>query len=391
MTTAPSLFSSPAPLRPSTAAAAAPARSLVDLLYDGFYLLTLLRKHSMPADADAFSGAIQGFLDDFERAALKAGFASQDIFDAKYAFCAAVDEAVLGARTPIRDAWERRPLQLALFGEQLAGENFFEKLEAARNGGASRIQALEVFHLCLLTGFKGRYLLEGPEKLKYLVSQLGEQITHIKGKARLLAPLGPAGPDRQRDPARDPPVDHRRGARAGWPRQLPGARMAGPQPGARNPRRLHRHRATGPTAAHAHPHTALSQAHRGSPTQRIAQLVEQGHTRTKSLADPRPPLAQGEPTRRVCGRRRRCDSGAHQSFRAPQTVGKIYTSALATPPARGSPLITIKIHQKEQIMLGLIATLHGDQPRKSRGCSASLKNSSSSWGPHPLAALGRSA
>jgi hypothetical protein len=54
-------------------------------------------------------------------------------------------------------------------------------------------------------------------------------------------------------------------------------------------------------------------------------------------------------------------------------------------------LITIKIHQKEQIMLGLIATLHGDQPRKSRGCSASLKNSSSSWGPHPLAALGRSA
>ena len=264
MTTAPSLFSSPAPLRPSTAAAAAPARSLVDLLYDGFYLLTLLRKHSMPADADAFSGAIQGFLDDFERAALKAGFASQDIFDAKYAFCAAVDEAVLGARTPVRslvdllydgfylltllrkhsmpadadafsgaiqgflddferaalkagfasqdifdakyafcaavdeavlgartpvrDAWERRPLQLALFGEQLAGENFFEKLEAARNGGASRIQALEVFHLCLLTGFKGRYLLEGPEKLKYLVSQLGEQITHIKGKAPGFSP-----------------------------------------------------------------------------------------------------------------------------------------------------------------------------------------------------------
>lgn len=191
MTTAPSLFSSPAPLRPEAAAAAAtaaPARSLVDLLYDGFYLLTLMRKHCLPADAEAFSGAIQGLLDDFERAALKAGFASQDIFDAKYAFCAAVDEAVLGARSPIRDAWERRPLQLVLFGEQLAGENFFEKLETARNDGASRIQALEVFHMCLLTGFKGRYLLEGPEKLKYLVSQLGEQITHIKGKAAGFSP-----------------------------------------------------------------------------------------------------------------------------------------------------------------------------------------------------------
>ena len=45
-----------------------------------------------------------------------------------------------------------------------------------------------MFHLCLLTGFKGRYLLEGPEKLKYLVSQLGEQITHIKGKAPGFSP-----------------------------------------------------------------------------------------------------------------------------------------------------------------------------------------------------------
>ena len=187
-TAAPSLFSSPTPPRPDAAVAAAPARSLVDLLYDGFYLLTLLRKHSMPADADAFSGAIQGFLDDFERAALKAGFASQDIFDAKYAFCAAVDEAVLGARTPIRDAWERRPLQLVLFGEQLAGEHFFDKLEAARNVGASRINALEIFHMCLLMGFKGRYLLEGPEKLKYLTQQLGEQIAHIKGKGAAFAP-----------------------------------------------------------------------------------------------------------------------------------------------------------------------------------------------------------
>lgn len=192
MTTAPSLFASSTPGSPAAAPLAAPlptpARSLVDLLYDGFYLLTLLRRHSIPTDAEAFSAAIQVLLDDFERAALRAGFVSQDIFDAKYAFCAAIDEAVLGAPTPIRSTWERRPLQLVLFGEQLAGEHFFDKLEAARNDGARRIQALEVFHLCLLTGFKGRYLLEGPEKLKYLVAQLGEQITHIRGKPAGFAP-----------------------------------------------------------------------------------------------------------------------------------------------------------------------------------------------------------
>jgi len=188
MSTAPSLFSVAPSLQAEDTTTEAPAKSLVDLLYDGFYMLILLNNRSAPRDADEFSGHIQKFLDQFERTAKKHRFSAEDIYDAKYAFCAAVDEAVLNSKMNIRDIWERRPLQLALFGDQLAGEHFFDKLETARNGGAHRINALEVFHMCLLTGFKGRYLLEGPEKLKYLTSQLGEQIAHIKGKAAPFAP-----------------------------------------------------------------------------------------------------------------------------------------------------------------------------------------------------------
>ncbi|UCV30293.1 type IVB secretion system protein IcmH/DotU [Ferribacterium limneticum] len=188
MTTAPSLFSVAPSVRPDETSSERPAKSLVDLLYDGFYMLILLNNRSVPKDPDEFSGNIQKFLDQFERAAKKNNFNAEDIFDAKYAFCAAIDESVLSSKMNIRDVWERRPLQLVLFGDQLAGEHFFDKLEAARNGGASRINALEVFHMCLLIGFKGRYLLEGPEKLKYLTLQLGEQIAHIKGKAATFAP-----------------------------------------------------------------------------------------------------------------------------------------------------------------------------------------------------------
>lgn len=188
MTTAPSLFSVAPSTRPDDSVTDRPAKNLVDLLYDGFYMLILLNNRSVPKDPDEFSGNIQKFLDQFERAAKKNDFNAEDIFDAKYAFCAAIDEAVLSSKMNIRDIWERRPLQLVLFGDQLAGEHFFDKLEVARNGGASRINALEVFHMCLLIGFKGRYLLEGPEKLKYLTLQLGEQITHIKGKAATFAP-----------------------------------------------------------------------------------------------------------------------------------------------------------------------------------------------------------
>lgn len=188
MTTAPSLFSVAPSTRPDDSVTDRPAKNLVDLLYDGFYMLILLNNRSVPKDPDEFSGNIQKFLDQFERAAKKNNFNAEDIFDAKYAFCAAIDESVLSSRMNIRDVWERRPLQLVLFGDQLAGEHFFDKLEVARNGGASRINALEVFHMCLLIGFKGRYLLEGPEKLKYLTLQLGEQIAHIKGKAATFAP-----------------------------------------------------------------------------------------------------------------------------------------------------------------------------------------------------------
>ncbi|MCE1239530.1 MAG: type IVB secretion system protein IcmH/DotU [Azonexaceae bacterium] len=188
MSTAPSLFSSAPVQHTEESSVERPSKSLVDLLYDGFYMLILLNNRSTPKNPDEFSSNIQKFLDQFEKAAKKKHFSAEDIFDAKYAFCATIDEAVLSSGMNIREAWERRPLQLILFGDQLAGEHFFDHLEKARNGGNARINALEVFHMCLLLGFKGRYLLEGPEKLKYLTQQLGEQIAHIKGKAASFAP-----------------------------------------------------------------------------------------------------------------------------------------------------------------------------------------------------------
>jgi type VI secretion system protein ImpK len=95
--------------------------------------------------------------------------------------CALVDETVLTSHSAIRDLWARRPLQLELFGEQLAGENFFARLEALRREGAARVQVLEVFQMGLLLGFQGKYLIEdGTEKLGYLVARLGDEIAQHK-------------------------------------------------------------------------------------------------------------------------------------------------------------------------------------------------------------------
>lgn len=163
-------------------------RTLADLLHDGLYLLFLLRNGYEPLDSEAFAGMVDQFFGQFERNAKKMGIGFDDVSDAKYAFCALLDEAILASNSAIRPAWEIRPLQLRYFGDHLAGENFFSKLEQLRNQGASRIQALEVFYLCLLLGFEGKYVFEGSEKLNYLVTRLGEEIQHLKGQQQEFAP-----------------------------------------------------------------------------------------------------------------------------------------------------------------------------------------------------------
>jgi type VI secretion system protein ImpK len=166
----------------------APALTLKDLLEDGIYLLFLLRSGNAPQSATEFNKRIEDFLGQFDKQARNLGKPQQAIADAKYAFCALMDEIVLSSAFNIREDWERAPLQLRLFGEHLAGERFFDKLEALRVDPGQNVEVLEVFHTCLLLGFQGKYLLEGPEKLSYLASRLNQELVHARGGKAEFAP-----------------------------------------------------------------------------------------------------------------------------------------------------------------------------------------------------------
>jgi type VI secretion system protein ImpK len=182
---APSLYADGTPARHDSALA---PRTLADLMHDGFYLLLLLKNRHVPTDAVQFAAQIRRLLDSFERNARRMNAPVDDIYAAKYAFCAAVDETILASDMPIRAEWECAPLQLILFGDQLAGEHFFNELEQARQRGQASVQALEVFYMCLLTGFQGKYMLDGQEKLNYLIASLDKEIAHLKGKRAPFAP-----------------------------------------------------------------------------------------------------------------------------------------------------------------------------------------------------------
>ncbi len=162
------------------------AINLIDLLHDGFYLVFLIRNQYVPADAQQFREKILNLLNQFEQQAKKLQFSADDIHDAKYAFCALIDETIVTQQDPsyfnLQNAWLISPLQLSLFGSQLAGYRFFEILEQLRSRGKERLAALEVFHYCLLLGFQGKYRIESIESLNHLVSRVGDEIDYLKGK-----------------------------------------------------------------------------------------------------------------------------------------------------------------------------------------------------------------
>lgn len=97
----------------------------------------------------------------------------------KFALAAFVDETALAANFPLRDEWEKYPLQLEYFGEHLAGNRFFERLDELLRQPQENAEAVEVYYLCLLLGFKGRYSIFYEEQLKGVIEKTADQLRAI--------------------------------------------------------------------------------------------------------------------------------------------------------------------------------------------------------------------
>jgi len=108
---------------------------------------------------------IAGMLIDFEKRAERYRFNHKIVQVAKFALAAFVDETVLTNNFPLKDEWEKNPLQLEYFGEQLAGNKFFDKLDGMIKQIEQTQDAVEIYYYCMLLGFKGRYAIYEKDKL----------------------------------------------------------------------------------------------------------------------------------------------------------------------------------------------------------------------------------
>ena len=108
---------------------------------------------------------IAKMLDEFEKRAERYRFNHKIIRVSKFALASFVDETVLTNNFPLKDEWEKYPLQLEYFKEQLAGNKFFKKLDAMLKQIDVTADAVEIYYVCMLLGFKGRYAVYEQEKM----------------------------------------------------------------------------------------------------------------------------------------------------------------------------------------------------------------------------------
>ena len=155
-------------------------------------------------DAGAFRNSIKGALAAAEADATRKGYARESARLATFAVVAFLDESVENAHDPSFTAWSRMQMAEELFGEHTSGEIYFQCIDRllARSDSPEDADVLEVFALCLLLGYRGRYSAGGQAGVRPVVTTIADKIQRIRGQRRLAADWAP-----QQDAILRPPQD----------------------------------------------------------------------------------------------------------------------------------------------------------------------------------------
>ncbi len=139
-----------------------------------FVEMAKLRMMDKAPDLVSVREQVERSLSEFDFSARAAGFQSADVEAGKFALVASIDEIISAGNWPGKEDW--KPLAAAYFNSYSAGEEFFQRISDLRRQAKEKAQVIEVYYLCLCTGFKGTYVLYGEEKRKQLIQSLFENI-----------------------------------------------------------------------------------------------------------------------------------------------------------------------------------------------------------------------
>lgn len=158
------------------------------------------------ADAATFRNQMREALKLADNESRKRGYVNEDVQLAIFACVAFLDESILQLRNPVFADWPRQPMQEELYHHHIAGEVFFQNLQKLmqRDETQETADVLEVYHLCLLLGFQGRYSISGRGELRSIVQGVGEKIQRIRQMRPDLSPYWMVPNDQISNSASDP-------------------------------------------------------------------------------------------------------------------------------------------------------------------------------------------
>jgi type VI secretion system protein ImpK len=157
-------------------------------------------------DAEAFRAQMHQALKAADQDGRNRGYTAEQTKLATFAVVAFLDESILNLQQPVFAHWPRKPMQEELFGVDIAGEIFFRNLERLLGMQDSHELAdvLEIYALCLLLGFRGRYGLGGQAELKATIDSVKEKMRRIRGFSPELSPNWAVPPGAVRVAGSDP-------------------------------------------------------------------------------------------------------------------------------------------------------------------------------------------
>lgn len=156
--------------------------NLLALFNDLLVLGTSLRNTTNCGEPEALRSHLLDMFYQINQIGNDLGIPKEMMRSARYAVAAYLDEMVMSSRWPKKHQWPAMSLQSELFSTDVAGQGFFQYLEEIWRGHPLNTELLELYYLCLVLGFEGKYKLQGRDQLKSLIQEMGRDLQAKRGE-----------------------------------------------------------------------------------------------------------------------------------------------------------------------------------------------------------------
>jgi type VI secretion system protein ImpK len=158
--------------------------SLSTLCTDIFLIVTSMREQRDLGEPEKLRKLLTHYIELFMQNCGEMKIDSKIAEAIKLALVALIDETVLSIPGSCSEYWSARPLQFEYYGEQTAGDKFYQDLEGLMANAVFNYGALETFYYCLALGFEGKHLGQMDEREK-VIRRLATVLINTRKQTRL--------------------------------------------------------------------------------------------------------------------------------------------------------------------------------------------------------------